>query len=1578
MSQVIRKFAEGGASEPLKEPSLFEWENVGKYNRDDLVTSGFKGLDTYISQKGLTGKKAQAFRDAATQFLNATKEGKIRRKADGSYEVTGGGMASTGEYDKGFLGIGTKNTENNAFNEVGSYMNNLIGSASTYETPKPKELQGYNYNIKDAIKGKYFGGKDFQLNDWSVFDDLDDKTGERGTTNRLGNIASLYEDEANKLLSDEAYRGGFKWGNDNEYQETAKKYQDLANELRTNGFTDADRRLGFMAGQGSLNDYLSTGVDKQEDVNPSLVSPEIRAREEQALKEKAQREAEQKALKNINTNEEEKYNLSRDTYFSDLLKKSPFKGRYSGILANESTYNAEGLTNTIKKKYNNSPAAYLKEALDPGLFRGTLVRNAIGKDGSRTNITQQHLTNNLDFAINSGQLKPISDKDNRYVIPGTEDYDNWSAIVYDPATRQYKETSMLVDKALRGWANKEYEKRNPKQFKDGGNIIKLQQGGWTDDITAYSAYTQQFANKKKQEQQRVQTKADTSGRTPEQVQAGERKVGNPLNPTSSNEHEWSTEDKIRLGSAAADVGSIIAAFVPGYGTAASAVLGVGSTAGGLTADIMDDSVSAGQTALNAGYGLGMDLIGLIPGLGATGKAGKIVKGLTKVAPKLLMAWGAYQNTIPAANALNKLMHDSGNMTVDDWKALSAGLTTLAGGTRMVGGKKALNRYAPETTSKMVRTKSGKMVPMSTDQFDQLSHASGLKAQNDVLGGIHKGEELGQEFIPRNLNPFSKNRSFGAAPQSKTVKGRSFIENTGSERIDRDEALFRRAGNIGAGVNKGEQKVADAVSDINLLPNWMKNFGTAKNPNYKKPTPTETPPRPVEKPKPMEAKVNADEVVAKQTIPAHTPIADMFIPKKPTTGAARAAKEAKYEGVFGKQLQAENDANWQQMFTERRKTRKVSEAQAKKSKAATSEERKAQTRKQHEEGLLRSQNNLNISPNFRAPVGTELTYTAPDRVASSTYPVNAVQQKIAQMQRDIQLSMTRKAASQSNALPHKQKKTQPKGKKGNKGYVNKKAEGGVIELFKDGGGPRIKAKDTSKWNRASALANYNWGADVDNYLKGKTGPDNGVDTYINSFNGGEDIYDQLTSKTGDYFGGKYNYSVQDPLAKQRQITFRGTNQGFDDSIRNSIVGYGTSEGTTGYDVYAGDRTGNRTLGRGLTAADVTKFNSQLNPRGMELYDKGNGTYRLRRYQNIAPTVNTVVEKPAPVVAPTVPQELSSVTAGNRVVKPKGKFGIVPEDALALGRMVSGLVTNNRAAAKYKEGLRPNLISTFENQVPVQGNFQAKNAAYGQAAELESLAARPFTSDASLQLAGQLEAGNRAGQMRTQGDMADADMFYRTRMLGQQESDAGKARRVEAANHNMAAMGQIDAAKAQIDSARMTANYAQVLAPWLGGVENQFRQKRAINQQVNLEAAAQGLSSKFDTDYRIASNSIQERLNKWKETNPNGTEDQYFAGPGKKDFETLRGLQNQYRLDSLGLKKHLASPWLFSRGIVSEEKGGKLTKRDKEKIQRAKDFNKRLLADNKQFHKDIMESKKEHNKLLISMSGLTSELIKRAMT
>ena len=351
-------------------------------------------------------------------------------------------------------------------------------------------------------------------------------------------------------------------------------------------------------------------------------------------------------------------------------------------------------------------------------------------------------------------------------------------------------------------------------------------------------------------------------------------------------------------------------------------------------------------------------------------------------------------------------------------------------------------------------------------------------------------------------------------------------------------------------------------------------------------------------------------------------------------------------------------------------------------------------------------------------------------------------------------------------------------------------------------------------------------------------------------------------------------------------------------------------------------------------------------------------------NPQPAMPTKLESPVPAMGsnPTKKQirdaKRSQKVAGGEK-KGLGGFSVLPEDVIALGRMVGGLATNNKAAEQYKAGLKPLLIDTYENTVPITGNYFAKASADRQASNLTSLAARPRTSDASLQLAGELEAQNKAGDIRFQGDMADADMFYKTRMMAQQESDAAKARRTDVANRNRASMLQIDSAKAQIDSAKTTANYQQVINPYLSGIENQFRQNRAARKQYDAESYRQGLLSTMQPQYDAA---VQ-------------------AGDTAKRQQLLR----QYNTDMLNYSRNnVGMPWMFQRTTpfpntpYTYAKGGRLTAQERIIIQRAKDFNRRMLADNKQFHKDIMAAKKQHADMIKHMSSLTSELIKKGMS
>lgn len=1520
MSQVIRKFENSGKIEQSK-PELFERSGVGKYNKADLVAGLYRNIDTYIKNNNLSGDKAVSFRDSANQFIKGIENGTISMNGDGTFSDATGSMASTGKFDKNWIGR-KKDTTNNAFNLVGDYALDYINQMQQYTEPAAKPKSKFNTNdfLTKEISKRWYGGNDIDFGNWFKNRSEQDRNALLGDIFNNADYNQLYQD--------------YDWADTgiNSAEDLATRGRAFSTAISNNTLDNDDYNTFATLGGSGLDKFLKEAPVQTE---PTPEQSRMKAWEAEAeaagattpeaksayIQRKQREEADRNAAI-VRANEEDIYNRERDAFFNDYATKNPFKGTVSGYVASKTSYNPENVLQYIDTTHKGVINDYLKSALDPRYFRGQLShQNEQGQDNLR----------------------------------------------------------------------------------------------------------EQFAKKKEEKKQQIQAKAKATDRTPEQVEAGERK---PM----ADGQDWEYEDYARLVSAGADVGSMIASFVPGYGTAASAALGVGSTIGNFTADLADESVGVGSAFLNAGAGLGMDLVGLIPGLGAAGKGSKIVKNLLKVVPKLITIWSASTSFAPAMQAFNKLK-DKGakEMTVEDWKALANGLTAAAGVTRWgaAAAKNKINTHKYGTTTRTVTTKSGKQVQMSEDEFQRIKRASGIEGQNEALQAVEgaKGEQLPTTFKKwydvrrayQGTPDVDKNTVINTDAMRRTAPDGTILEPTKFS----NQGIWRGAVNNDWGHNwkgwkgpkwlkdwgyapakkevdpKTVNEAVDAVSSIARTLHTASRFkpaplalpapgqatpsnrvfvmGSGKpntprdvtNPsNLKKPesytdravpvggTPVESPnanavrtvrtinsilepfvSQPRNLPAVIPASRNAKKVVASQTIQP-TQRLDQFIegqiPGGLVYGRARTKREREYRDIFHPVVEREQNTLWDQL-------------------TSTPEYR----------------NRLILT---NQPQGVQ---------AGPTAPIDLFTETQKNVRKSLQVSESRKERSRNNALPHKPK---PKKKKTSRDdRVTKKAEGGIVQFLQGGNTVgRIKAKDMSNWNRANALANYDWIADYDRWASQHEGPDDVVDSYILAFNGGEDIYDQLTSKTGDYFGGKYNYSVQDPLAKHRQITFRGTNQGFDDLIRKGIVGYGTTEGNSGFDIYAGDRTGNRTLARGMSPEDVARFNKQLATRGMELYDKGNGAYRLRRLEQ------KPVELPEVVVTADTPKTPAttnpSAIKGAAPKKGKGfNLGVMPEDVIALGRMVGGLAANNKAAKLYKEGLKPTLLDTFENTVPLQGNFQATTNAEQQAGNLESVAARPRTSDASLQLAGELEASGRAGQARFQGGLQDAEMFYKTRMLGQQESDAAKARRVDVANRNRASMNQIDAAKKQIDAARVTSNYQNVIAPYLAGVENQFAQKRAMNQQLDMEEAQREAERTYSPEFDRLTQDYNNAYKAYGAANNNNytgweTSNEYKSLVSRR--KTLNDNVSQFLLDKR--RGIMGSPYMFQVKKNSSIKtpyvksGGKLSAADREKLQRAKDFNKRLLEDNKQFHKDIMESKREHNKLIMSMSSLTSELIKKAMS
>lgn len=1446
MSQVIRKFANSGKIQQ-NIPELFERQGVGKYNKADLISGLYRNIDTYIKNNNLSGDRANSFRNSANQFIKGIENGTITMNGDGTFSDSTGQMSSTGKFDKNWIGR-KKDTTNNAFNLVGDYALDYINQMSQYSEPAPTPKSKFNTNefLTKEISKRWYGGNNIDFDNW-----FKNRTeSERNTL--LGEIFN--NANYNKLYQD------YDWTNTGieSVEDLTNRFKNFGTAITNNVLDNEDYNKFAELGGTGLDKFMK---ETKEVPEPTIEETKLKAWENEARAagvttpeaisayvQGKQREEADKNAAIIKANEQDMYNREREKYFEDFISQNPFKGTVNGYVAKNVSYNPENVLQHVDTKYKGVINDYLKVALDPRYFKGQLIhKNAQGQENLR-----EHLANNLDLAINTGKLPKIDDT--TYAIPGTYNYDNWSLVTYNPSTRQYKETSMLANDALKKIAYAEYDRRKKTPTNKEGGILKFQYGGFVEDDSVYNAYREQFVRNKEEKKQQTAAQAKATNRTPEQVEAGSRK------PMAKGQ-DWEYEDYARLVSAGADVGSMIASFVPGYGTVASAGLGLGSTIGNFTADLADDSVSLGSAFGNAALGLGMDAVGLIPGLGAAGKGSKIIKNLLKVAPKLMTIWSTSTSFAPAMQAFNKL-RDKGasEMTVDDWRALSNGLTAAAGATRW-GASAARNKILTNkygTPTRTITTKSGKQVQMSEDEFRRIKGASGIEGQNQALKDV-KGAE--NEELPTTFKKwYNPKRIWQGTPETSK---NTVINTDAMKRVAPDgtvlvptkysnEGIWKEAVNNNWGGNqKGWQG-----------PSWLKNWGYT--PKSQKNNSKNT--RNVDN-------SNVDIKTADETINAVSSIVQ----------------------------------------------------------------------------------SLNTASKFKST----LALPAPGQATPSNR---------------VFIMGSSKSSIKDRTNPSKLQKP-----------------GSYIDRAVPVGGTPVESPDAGTIRTVNAISSIlqpftnrpkNLPAVVpasrnaEKVVASRTiQPTKRLDQFIEDQIPGGLVYGRARTKRENEYRDIFH-----PAAEAEY------NRVWDEAIKNK-KDFGYEEVTPRRNPYTPPTPTEIYITPQQPIVDKNarflwelvnkkKLNTSHNKRE-ELPHKKSGKKKKTSRDN-------KIRRRADGGLIIRMQKGSIIPASN--IKKSYNFNVVPEDILSLGRMVGGLSTNNKAAKLYKEGLKPTLISTFENTVPVQGNFQAKTIAEQQANSIESMVSKPRTSDSSLQLAAQLEANNKAAQMRFQGALQDSEMFYKTRMLGQQESDAAKARRIEAANKNISAINQINAAKKQIDATKATANYSQVIAPFLAGIENKLLQKKAMKQQLDMESAQKEAERLYSPEFDKLAEEYNTAYKNYGANNNNNYTGWETSNEYKSLISKRKSLNNDISQFLLNKKRSIIdSPYMFQfeqnpiqQKIPYSKSGSKLTAADRKEIQRTKDFNKRLLEDAKQFHKNIMESKKEHNKMIISMSSLTAELIKKAMS
>lgn len=399
-------------------------------------------------------------------------------------------------------------------------------------------------------------------------------------------------------------------------------------------------------------------------------------------------------------------------------------------------------------------------------------------------------------------------------------------------------------------------------------------------------------------------------------------------------------------------------------------------------------------------------------------------------------------------------------------------------------------------------------------------------------------------------------------------------------------------------------------------------------------------------------------------------------------------------------------------------------------------------------------------------------------------------------------------------------------------------------------------------------------------------------------------DGLVGNYQNLYKSGYNNEWKDNSAGYNSLGIQNAqNQGmFDVSGRKRTSGDWNGNGNNWNtdSLYSAITDYRRLLGRegDYTPEQLKYVTTQFNNAGYNLVKDANNYYKLVPLElTQKPVIDKTGKQDKKVGSDLFPRP---GTQGNKKSGNLGYFlsGITP-DLIGAGRLFASLRTNNNVARTINESLKPVLKDTYERYSPITGAFGEMSFRNRQAADLRRQASRPFTSDASLQLAGQLEADRQARDLEYQGFLADDKEIKRTQEAALARQEDNMARRSEVSNFNRASINQTNREKAQLEATRLRHNW-QSVDNFLQGVEGRLRtslaERRAIRQNASMQAAQtryQEFLQRFNEDY--------------KRRHPNATQETMLNDP--EYIRTVQDLRRRYQYDTynIGLGRYYRDPY-----------------------------------------------------------------------
>lgn len=354
----------------------------------------------------------------------------------------------------------------------------------------------------------------------------------------------------------------------------------------------------------------------------------------------------------------------------------------------------------------------------------------------------------------------------------------------------------LLDKTEGGWSdfekvqdsagNEIYKLKGSENAKGQPLYIWFKNGkahAYRDD--PYSVRRAQVISKA-QSGMKLQTRAEKAAAKEKENQ---KAINNPTTPEDKKRQlagqrkpgdtEFTATDIARITSAGMDVASALSAFVPIYGTALSAGTGLASSLTSFGTDLFDKSVSLGGAFKNLGANVAMDAVGLVPGFGVAGKAGKITKNLVKYVPKIVTVLSAANALSPESRASWAKLASNESLTVKDWQNIAAGCSAIAGVSRGAVGHLNAHTMAKGTKTKdfNITAADGKQYKITSEQLETLKNQKSLEDINKEFKKIYPSAELNSFF--RNGKWQQLRHLHFNNPQVKSVYDFSRLNNQGT-------------------------------------------------------------------------------------------------------------------------------------------------------------------------------------------------------------------------------------------------------------------------------------------------------------------------------------------------------------------------------------------------------------------------------------------------------------------------------------------------------------------------------------------------------------------------------------------------------------------------------------------------------------------------------------------------------------------------------------------------------------------------------------------------------------------------------